>query len=103
CISMKIKPEFILSDGYLIKGINIHNKSVIKGDAKSASIAAASILAKVYRDNLMKKYSKEYPYYGFDENSGYGTNKHVDGLKEFGPCKIHRRSFLKNILPINSL
>ncbi|WP_411170521.1 ribonuclease HII [Clostridium sp. MB05] len=103
CISMKIKPELILSDGYLIKGINIHNKSVIKGDAKSASIAAASILAKVYRDNLMKEYSKEYPYYGFDENAGYGTNKHVDGLKEFGPCKIHRRSFLKNILPINSL
>lgn len=103
CTSMKIKPELILSDGYLIKGINVPNKSVIKGDAKSASIAAASILAKVYRDNLMKEYSKEYPYYGFDENAGYGTNKHVDGLKEFGPCKIHRRSFLKNILPINSL
>jgi ribonuclease HII len=98
CTSMKIKPELVLSDGYLIKGINIPNKSVIKGDAKSASIAAASILAKVYRDNLMKDYSKEYPHYAFEENAGYGTSKHIEGLKEFGACKIHRRSFLKNIL-----
>lgn len=98
CTSMKIKPNLILSDGYLIKGVNIHNKSVIKGDAKSASIAAASILAKVYRDDLMKEYAKEYPYYAFEENAGYGTSKHIEGLKKFGPCKIHRRSFLKNIL-----
>ena len=98
CTSMSIKPDLILSDGYLIKGINIENKSVIKGDAKSASIAAASILAKVYRDKLMKEYSKEYPYYSFEENVGYGTTKHIKGLKEKGPCKIHRMSFLKNIL-----
>ena len=98
CTSMDIKPDLILSDGYLIKGINIENKSVIKGDAKSASIAAASILAKVYRDKLMKEYSKEYPYYSFEENVGYGTTKHIKGLKEKGPCKIHRMSFLKNIL-----
>lgn len=98
CTSMKIKPDLILSDGYLIKGINIENKSVIKGDAKSASIAAASILAKVYRDKLMKEYSKEYPYYSFEENAGYGTTKHIQGLKENGSCKIHRMSFLKNIL-----
>ena len=95
---MSIKPDLVLSDGYLVKGIDIENKSVIKGDAKSASIAAASILAKVYRDNLMKEYSKEYPYYSFEENAGYGTTKHIEGLKEFGPCKIHRMSFLKNIL-----
>ena len=98
CTSMKIKPELVLSDGYLVKGINIENKSVIKGDSKSASIAAASILAKVYRDNLMKEYSKEYPYYYFEENAGYGTSKHIEGLKEYGPSTIHRMSFLKNIL-----
>ena len=98
CNSMSIKPDLVLSDGYLVKGINIENKSVIKGDAKSASIAAASILAKVYRDNLMKEYSKEYPYYAFEENAGYGTTKHIEGIKEYGPCKIHRMSFLKNIL-----
>lgn len=98
CTSMSIKPDLVLSDGYLVKGINIENKSVIKGDAKSASIAAASILAKVYRDNLMKEYSKEYPYYAFEENAGYGTTKHIQGIKEYGPCKIHRMSFLKNIL-----
>ena len=98
CTSMKIKPDLVLSDGYLVKGINIENKSVIKGDSKSASIAAASILAKVYRDNLMKEYSKEYPYYYFEENAGYGTSKHIEGLKEHGPSNIHRMSFLKNIL-----
>lgn len=98
CISMKIKPDLVLSDGYLVKGINIENKSVIKGDSKSASIAAASILAKVYRDNLMKNYSKKYPYYGFEENVGYGTTKHIEGIKEYGTCDIHRMSFLKNIL-----
>ncbi len=98
CTSMKIKPDLVLSDGYLVKGINIENKSVIKGDAKSASIAAASILAKVYRDNLMKEYSKKYPYYGFEVNAGYGTTKHIEGIKEYGTCDIHRMSFLKNIL-----
>ncbi len=98
CTSMNIKPDLVLSDGYLVKGINIENRSVIKGDAKSASIAAASILAKVYRDNLMKDYSNKYPYYGFNENAGYGTTKHIEGIKQFGTCDIHRMSFLKNIL-----
>ena len=98
CTLIDIKPDLVLSDGYLVKGIDIENKSVIKGDAKSASIAAASILAKVYRDNLMKEYSKEYPYYSFEENAGYGTTKHIEGIKEFGPSDIHRMSFLKNIL-----
>ncbi|MFR4998413.1 MAG: ribonuclease HII, partial [Clostridium paraputrificum] len=64
----------------------------------SATIAAASILAKVYRDNLMKEYSKKYPEYYFDENAGYGTVKHVEALKIIGPCKIHRKSFLTKIL-----
>ena len=74
---------------------------VIKGDAKSASIAAASILAKVYRDSLMKEYAKKYPHYSFEENAGYGTTKHIEGIKEFGTCDIHRMSFLKNILCID--
>ncbi len=96
--SLKVKPELVLSDGYTIKGIEIPNKSVIKGDTKSATIAAASIVAKVYRDKLMKEYSVKYPYYAFEENVGYGTSKHIEGIKEYGPCKIHRMSFLKNIL-----
>lgn len=98
CNSLILKPDLVLSDGYTIKGIKIPNEAVIKGDTKSASIAAASIIAKVYRDNLMNKYSKEYPYYGFEENVGYGTVKHIEGIKNYGPCYIHRKSFLKNIL-----
>lgn len=98
CHGLSQKPDIVLSDGYLIKNFNIKNQSVIKGDTKSASIAAASILAKVYRDNLMKEYGKLYPQYGFDENAGYGTPKHVEGIKEHGATEIHRMTFLKNIL-----
>lgn len=98
CNYISIKPEIVLSDGYSIKGISIENKAVIKGDTKSASIAAASILAKEYRDSLMEDYSKEYIHYAFEKNAGYGTNEHIEGLKEFGTCKIHRKSFLKNII-----
>lgn len=98
CTKLELTPNLVLSDGYLVKNLNIPNKAVIKGDTKSASIAAASILAKVYRDNLMKKYSKQYPQYAFEENAGYGTSKHIAGLKEVGPCEIHRLSFLRNIL-----
>lgn len=96
--NLSVKPELILSDGYTIKGTDYPNKSVIKGDTKSASIAAASIVAKVYRDRLMKDYAEKYPYYSFEENVGYGTSKHIEGIKAYGPCKIHRMSFLKNIL-----
>lgn len=98
CTRLDLTPDLVLSDGYLVKNLNIPNKAVIKGDTKSACIAAASIVAKVYRDNIMKEYSKEYPHYAFEENSGYGTSKHIIGLKEIGPCEIHRLSFLKNIL-----
>lgn len=98
CNSLEIKPDLVLSDGYLVKGIEIENKSVIKGDTKSACIAAASIVAKVYRDNLMKEYAKEYSHYDFENNAGYGTAKHMNGIKEYGKCKIHRNSFLKNLL-----
>lgn len=96
--SLMHKPSLVLSDGYPIKNINIKNNFVIKGDEKSASIACASIIAKVYRDNLMKNYSKLYPSYGFEENMGYGTKTHIDALKIYGPCEIHRMCFLNNIL-----
>lgn len=98
CTSLKYKPDLVLSDGYLVKGLAIKNEAIIKGDTKSASIAAASILAKVYRDNLMKEYAKEYPQYGFEKNVGYGSTKHIEGIKLSGPCEIHRMSFLRNIL-----
>lgn len=92
------KPSIVLSDGYTVKGITIENKSVIKGDTKSASIAAASIIAKVYRDNLMKKLSEKYPEYGFEHNVGYGAKTHIDAIKKYGATPIHRMSFLRNIL-----
>ncbi|MBW6409754.1 ribonuclease HII [Clostridium weizhouense] len=102
CNSLEIKPDLVLSDGYLIKNVKIDNKSVIKGDTKSASIAAASILAKVYRDKLMSEYALKYPYYDFENNMGYGTQKHIDGLKKYGKCDIHRDSFLTKILSDNN-
>ncbi|MDS0524907.1 ribonuclease HII [Clostridium sp. SHJSY1] len=98
CNNLEVTPDLVLSDGYLVKNIKLINKSVIKGDTKSACIAAASIVAKVYRDNLMKEYAKKYPGYNFEDNAGYGTIKHIEGLKEFGPCEIHRKSFLTKIL-----
>lgn len=98
CNSLNIKPDLVLSDGYLVKNIEIENKSVIKGDTKSACIAAASIVAKVYRDNLMHEYAEKYPHYDFEHNVGYGTSKHIEGLKKYGKCEIHRESFLSNLL-----
>ena len=98
CNNLNIKPDLVLSDGYLVKNIHIDNKFVVKGDTKSACIAAASIVAKVYRDNLMREYAKKYPNYDFENNAGYGTMKHIEGLKEFGPSEIHRKSFLTKIL-----
>lgn len=95
---LKVKPNIVLSDGYLIKEVKIENKSVIKGDTKSATIAAASIIAKVYRDNLMKEFGNKYPGYGFESNVGYGASKHIERIKEVGPTEIHRMSFLRNIL-----
>ena len=102
CNSLEVKPDLVLSDGYLVKGIEIENKSVIKGDTKSACIAAASIVAKVYRDNLMKEYAQKYTHYDFENNAGYGTAKHMNAIKEYGKCEIHRNSFLKNLLENNN-
>lgn len=95
---LKVKPELVLSDGYAIKGFALKNEFVIKGDTKSASIACASILAKVYRDNMMKEYSNAYSEYGFEHNVGYGSKDHVDAIKKYGITKIHRKSFLTKIL-----
>jgi ribonuclease HII len=98
CKTLPIEPQLVLSDGYPVRNLNKPNKFVIKGDAKSASIACASIIAKVYRDRLMKEYDSIYPGYGFKDNVGYGTQKHVDAIHEIGTCEIHRISFLNNIL-----
>ena len=96
---LKIKPDFALIDGNKIPtGISVPATAIVKGDAKSMSIAAASILAKVSRDRLLMEYDEKYPQYQFKKHKGYGTKLHTDLIKEFGPCKIHRLSFLKNIL-----
>ncbi|MFT5874900.1 MAG: ribonuclease HII [Clostridium sp.] len=98
CAGLNIKPNLVLSDGYKIKNFTNLNEFVIKGDTKSISIACASIIAKVYRDELMLQYHNKYPNYGFDRNVGYGTKEHVLAIKEKGIIPIHRKSFLKNIL-----
>ena len=92
---LSVKADFALIDGNCSRGFNIPTKTVVGGDAKVASIAAASILAKVSRDRLCYIYDKEYPQYGFGKHKGYGTKAHMDALKEFGPCPVHRPSFLK--------
>lgn len=95
---LKIKPDFVLIDGNRLPKLSIDSKAVIKGDSLSMSIACASILAKVTRDRLMIKLSQKYPEYQFDKHKGYGTKLHIEMLKKYGPCKIHRKSFLKKIL-----
>lgn len=87
------KPDYILTDRYEAASLKIPHLGVIKGDVVSASIAAASILAKVTRDKIMEKYGKTYPKYGFEVHKGYGTAAHLKALKRWGPSKIHRRSF----------
>lgn len=96
--SMKIKPEHLLVDAVKIPGIAIPQRGIIKGDAKSASIAAASIVAKVTRDRMMAELDAKYPGYGFAKNKGYGSAEHIEALRKFGPCEIHRRSFIGSIL-----
>lgn len=93
-LNMKIKPDICLVDGnYKIPQLKLPQEAIIDGDAKSASIAAASILAKVTRDRIMDEYALEYPGYGFEKHKGYGTKAHLEALKKLGPCPIHRRSF----------
>jgi len=99
CIkSLKKEPGYILVDAVHIDGTEIRQAGIIRGDSRSVSIAAASIIAKVYRDSLMYEYDRIYPEYGFCRNKGYGTKEHIAALKKYGPCKIHRSSFIKNII-----
>ena len=90
--------EHLLIDAVSLKDVDKPQTSIIKGDAKSLSIAAASIIAKVTRDRLMAGYHRQYPYYGFDTNKGYGTKAHYEGIDKYGITPIHRKTFLKNIL-----
>lgn len=92
------EPALLLNDAVTIPGVKIRQVPIIKGDAKSISIAAASIIAKVTRDRLMVQYDEIYPEYGFASNKGYGAAAHIEALKKYGPTPIHRRSFLKNLL-----
>ena len=89
------KPNFALVDAVYIEDLGIEQQGFVKGDAKSMSIAAASIVAKVKRDKFMEEMDEKYPEYGFKSNKGYGTKAHMDALREYGPCPIHRLSFLK--------
>ncbi|MGN1181109.1 MAG: ribonuclease HII [Suilimivivens sp.] len=92
------KPDLLLNDAVTIPKVAIRQVPIIKGDAKSISIAAASIIAKVTRDRLMVQYDSVFPEYGFASNKGYGAAAHIEALKKYGPTPIHRRSFIKNLL-----
>ena len=90
------QPDILLNDAVIIPELTMKQISIIKGDAKSLSIASASIIAKVTRDRLMYEYDKLYPEYGFASNKGYGSKTHIEAIKRLGPCPIHRRTFIKN-------
>ena len=92
---LSVRPALALIDGNRETDFGLPVKTVVKGDSLSANIAAASILAKVTRDNLMLELAQQYPEYGFDIHKGYGTKAHYEALRKYGPCPIHRRSFLK--------
>ena len=93
---LSVRPDLLLNDAVTIPQVEIPQVPIIKGDAKSVSIAAASIIAKVTRDRMMVQYEDLYPGYEFASNKGYGSARHIAALKEIGPCPIHRRSFIKN-------
>lgn len=95
---LDIKPDFILIDAVELTDIDIKQRAIIKGDEKSVTIAAASIIAKVARDAQMVAYASQYPQYGFESNKGYGTQEHILGLKNNGATEIHRKSFIKNLV-----
>ncbi|WP_244282214.1 ribonuclease HII [Maledivibacter halophilus] len=94
---LKIKPDFLLIDALELADINIKQRSIVKGDSKSISIAAASIIAKVTRDNLVREYDRKYPGYNFSKHKGYGTKEHYEAINKYGVTPVHRKSFLKNI------
>ncbi len=91
---LAVMPDLLLNDAVTIPQVSVRQVPIIKGDAKSISIGAASIVAKVTRDRLMVQYDEVYPEYGFASNKGYGAQMHVDALRKYGPCPIHRRSFI---------
>lgn len=95
---LSVRPDILLNDAVTIPGVDIKQVPIIKGDAKSISIGAASIVAKVTRDRLMVEYDSVYPGYGFASNKGYGSAAHIKAIKEIGPCEIHRQSFIKNFI-----
>lgn len=95
---LKVKPAVLLNDAVTIPEVDIPQIPIIKGDTKSVSIAAASIIAKVTRDRMMVEYDRIYPGYDLASNKGYGTKVHMEALKTVGPCEIHRRTFIKNIV-----
>ena len=96
--NLSVKPDVLLNDAVTIPGVDIKQVPIIKGDAKSISIGAASIVAKVTRDRMMAEFDLKYPGYEFAKNKGYGTAAHIEGLKKYGPCEIHRRSFIHNYI-----
>ena len=95
--ALAVRPDFALIDGNRSNGITTPNETVVKGDGKSASIAAASILAKVARDHYMIEMAEHYPQYAFEKHKGYPTKLHYERLREYGPCPIHRKTFLKKL------
>ncbi len=97
---LSVTPDLLLNDAVTIPETGIRQVPIVKGDAKSVSIAAASILAKVTRDRMMEEYDAMWPEYGFAKHKGYGTAQHIAALKEYGPCPIHRRSFIGHFVPV---
>ena len=96
--NLSVQPDVLLNDAVTIPGVDIKQVHIIKGDAKSISIGAASIVAKVTRDRMMAEFDEKYPGYEFAKNKGYGTAAHIEVLKKYGPCEIHRRSFIHNYI-----
>ena len=95
---LSVKPDILLNDAVRIPELDFRQVPIVKGDAKSVSIAAASVLAKVTRDHMMMEYDEQYPEYGFAKHKGYGTKQHTDAIKEYGPCEIHRRAFFTHFI-----
>lgn len=96
--ALRVRPDLALVDGNRMPSLGVETRTIVRGDALSESIAAASILAKVSRDRLLCEIDKIYPQYGFAKHKGYGTALHVEMLKKYGPCPVHRKTFLKKIL-----
>lgn len=95
---LTVKPDYVLIDGNRIDRMDYPYETIVKGDAKCLCIAAASVLAKVSRDHYIIQLSEQYPEYGFEKHKGYGTKTHMEAIRKYGPCPIHRRTFLKKLL-----